>query len=87
MGEKLKKLAKSTAFSLSSKPFMVSSGLNFLRHLIKRNLKNILSRKKYLKKSTSLGEKVEKLKNSLFDPPKKNFLEKFLNIFFMNSRF
>ena len=80
-------MAESTTFSLNFQPFTMPSGLNFLRHLIERNLKNILSGKKYRKKSTSLGEKVEKLQNSLFDPPKKNFLEIFFNFFFMKIRF
>ena len=47
----------------------------------------ILSEKKCPKKSTSLGEKCEKLKKSLFDPPKKNFLEIFSNFFLVFSRF
>ena len=54
---------------------------------IEANLKYILSEKNGPKKSTSLGEKCEKLKKSLFDPPKKIFLEKFSNFFLMIFRF
>ena len=42
----------------------------------------ILSEKKCPKKSTSLGEKCEKLKKSLFDPGKKKFSRKIFELFF-----
>ena len=80
-------MAESTTFNLSFQPLTMPSAPIFFLHLIDRNLKMILSEKKFRKKLTSLGEKVEKLKKSLFHPRKKNFLEKFLNFFLVISRF
>ena len=89
-GEKSKKspkMAESTTFNPNFQPLLMPSASVSKRYPIEANLKYILSEKKGPKKDRCLGEKVEKLKKSLFDPPKKNFLEIFLNFFLMKFRF
>ena len=80
-------MAESATFNLDFQPFLMPSASISKSYLIETNLRNILSEKKGRKKYTSLGQKVEKLKKSLFHLPKKNFLEIFLNFFLMIFRF
>ena len=84
--KKSSKIAESTIFNLNFEPLLMPTVSVSKTHHIEANLEHILSEKKARKNGT-FGEKVEKLKKSLFDPQKKIFLEHFSEFFLMKLRF